>query len=142
MTMRRYSAPLSLTSIVCFLGTLQSIAVTFVMEHKPSAWSIGWDINLLAAAYAVSLFLSLYIHVLTYINMHVMIYKANMLHICVYAGYSVIRHSILCSRTSDGEERSCFRHSFQPSDDDHCGCPGLFHPRWKDLPWRVIFPIQ
>ncbi|CAA6663600.1 unnamed protein product [Spirodela intermedia] len=33
-------------------GTLQAIAVTFVMEHKPSAWVIGFDMNLLAAAYA------------------------------------------------------------------------------------------
>ena len=52
--MRRYTAPLSLTALVCFMGTLQSIAVTFVMEHRPSVWTIGWDMNLLAAAYAVS----------------------------------------------------------------------------------------
>ncbi|KAE9455864.1 hypothetical protein RHGRI_010713 [Rhododendron griersonianum] len=52
ITMRKYTAHLSLTSLVCFLGTLQSIAVTFVMEHRPSVWSIGWDMNLLAAAYA------------------------------------------------------------------------------------------
>lgn len=38
---------------MCFVGTLQAIAVTFVIEHKPSAWQIGWDMNLLAAAYAV-----------------------------------------------------------------------------------------
>jgi len=38
---------------VCFVGTLQAIAVTFVMEHKPSAWKIGFDMRLLAAAYAV-----------------------------------------------------------------------------------------
>jgi hypothetical protein len=44
---------LSLTSLVCFVGTLQAIAVTFVMEHKPSAWKIGFDMRLLAAAYAV-----------------------------------------------------------------------------------------
>ncbi|KAK2982097.1 hypothetical protein RJ640_001159 [Escallonia rubra] len=43
---------LSLTSLVCFLGTLQSIVVTFVMERKASVWHIGWDMNLLAAAYA------------------------------------------------------------------------------------------
>ncbi|PIN14064.1 hypothetical protein CDL12_13301 [Handroanthus impetiginosus] len=43
---------LSLTSLVCFMGTLQAIAVTFVMEHNTSAWRIGWDMNLLAAAYA------------------------------------------------------------------------------------------
>ncbi|KAG7958902.1 hypothetical protein I3843_10G043300 [Carya illinoinensis] len=52
ITMRRYSAQLSLTALVCFLGTLQSTAVTFVMERKPSVWIIGWDMNLLAAAYA------------------------------------------------------------------------------------------
>ncbi|KAF5469864.1 hypothetical protein F2P56_010422 [Juglans regia] len=43
---------LSLTSLVCFVGTLQAIAVTFVMEHKTSVWKIGFDMNLLAAAYA------------------------------------------------------------------------------------------
>ncbi|CAK8543023.1 unnamed protein product [Lathyrus sativus] len=50
--LRKYSAQLSLTAIVCFLGTLQSIAVTFVMETKPNVWNIGWDMNLFAAAYA------------------------------------------------------------------------------------------
>lgn len=49
------------------MGTLQAIAVTFVMEHKPSVWSIGWDMNLLAAAYAVRISsthsLSLYLFV-------------------------------------------------------------------------------
>ncbi|KAI4382934.1 hypothetical protein MLD38_008828 [Melastoma candidum] len=43
---------LSLTSLVCFVGTLQAIAVTLVMERKPGAWKVGWDMNLLAAAYA------------------------------------------------------------------------------------------
>ncbi|OVA11791.1 Drug/metabolite transporter [Macleaya cordata] len=52
ITLKRYSAQLSLTALICFVGTLQSIAVTFVMEHSPSAWKIGWDMNLLAAAYA------------------------------------------------------------------------------------------
>ncbi|ONK63666.1 uncharacterized protein A4U43_C07F17630 [Asparagus officinalis] len=46
------SAPLSLTTLICFMGTLQAIAVTLVMEHKPSAWKVGLDMNLLAAAYA------------------------------------------------------------------------------------------
>ncbi|KAI3472393.1 hypothetical protein Pfo_029514 [Paulownia fortunei] len=52
ITLRKYTAQLSLTTLVCFMGTLQSIAVTFVMEHRPNAWAIGWDMNLLAAAYA------------------------------------------------------------------------------------------
>ncbi|XP_059668286.1 WAT1-related protein At5g07050-like [Cornus florida] len=52
ITMRTYTAHLSLTALVVFMGTLQSAAVTFVMEHNPSVWTIGWDMNLLAAAYA------------------------------------------------------------------------------------------
>ncbi|AES74526.2 glycoside hydrolase family 35 protein [Medicago truncatula] len=51
VTLRKYSAQLSLTAIIFSLGTLQSIDVTFVMEHNPNAWCIGWDMNLLAAAY-------------------------------------------------------------------------------------------
>ncbi|WOL12582.1 WAT1-related protein [Canna indica] len=51
VVLERY-APLSLTTLVCFVGTLQAIAVTFVMEHKLSVWRIGWDMNLLACAYA------------------------------------------------------------------------------------------
>ncbi|OAY84498.1 WAT1-related protein, partial [Ananas comosus] len=54
-TLKKYDAPLSLTSLICFVGTIQAIAVTFVMEHKTSVWRIGWDMNLLAAAYAVRL---------------------------------------------------------------------------------------
>ncbi|XP_022971200.1 WAT1-related protein At5g07050-like [Cucurbita maxima] len=52
ITLRKYTAHLSLTTMVCFLGTLQAIVVTLAMEHRPSAWAIGWDMNLLAAAYA------------------------------------------------------------------------------------------
>ncbi|CAN4109332.1 unnamed protein product [Withania somnifera] len=64
ITMRKYTAPLSLTALVCFMGTLQSSAVTFVMEHKTSVWSIGFDMNLLAAAYAgiVSSSIAYYVH--------------------------------------------------------------------------------
>ncbi|KAL6609978.1 hypothetical protein ACP70R_039947 [Stipagrostis hirtigluma subsp. patula] len=51
-TLKRYDAPLSLTTLICFVGTLQAIVVTFVMEHRPSVWRIGFDMNLLAAAYA------------------------------------------------------------------------------------------
>lgn len=54
MTLKKYSAQLSLTTLICFVGTLQAIAVTLIMEREPSAWAIGFDMNLLAAAYAVS----------------------------------------------------------------------------------------
>jgi len=51
-TLKQYSAQLSLTTLICFVGTLQAVVVTFVMERKPSVWQIGFDMNLLAAAYA------------------------------------------------------------------------------------------
>uniref|UniRef100_A0A0D9V6V1 WAT1-related protein n=1 Tax=Leersia perrieri TaxID=77586 RepID=A0A0D9V6V1_9ORYZ len=52
-TLKQYSAPLSLTTLICFVGTLQAIVVTFAMEQRrPSVWAIGFDMNLLAAAYA------------------------------------------------------------------------------------------
>ncbi|CAH8371460.1 unnamed protein product [Eruca vesicaria subsp. sativa] len=51
-TLKKYSAHLSLSTMVCFVGTLQSLALTFVMEHNPSALNIGFDMNLLASAYA------------------------------------------------------------------------------------------
>ncbi|KAL9684894.1 hypothetical protein QQ045_022336 [Rhodiola kirilowii] len=50
ITLRSYPAYLSLTTLVLFVGTNQSVAITLVMEHKHSVWSIGWDVNLLAAA--------------------------------------------------------------------------------------------
>ncbi|KAF3783067.1 WAT1-related protein [Nymphaea thermarum] len=52
IAMKTYTAQLSLTTLICLMGTLQSMAVTFVAEHSPSVWKIGFDMNLLAAAYA------------------------------------------------------------------------------------------
>ena len=54
-TIKQYPAHLSLTTLVCFIGTLQAAVVTFVMERRTSVWTIGFDMNLLAAAYAVSI---------------------------------------------------------------------------------------
>ncbi|CAH2063958.1 unnamed protein product [Thlaspi arvense] len=51
-TLKRYSSHLSLSTMVCFMGTLQSTALTFVMEPNLSAWNIGFDMNLLASTYA------------------------------------------------------------------------------------------
>ncbi|XP_047042637.1 WAT1-related protein At5g07050-like [Lolium rigidum] len=51
-TLKRYDAPLTLTMLICFVGTLQAIVVTLAMEHTTDVWKIGFDMNLLAAAYA------------------------------------------------------------------------------------------
>ncbi|CAH8360456.1 unnamed protein product [Eruca vesicaria subsp. sativa] len=52
VTLKRYSCHISLSTMVCFMGTLQSTSLTFVMEPNLSAWNIGFDMNLLASAYA------------------------------------------------------------------------------------------
>jgi hypothetical protein len=54
-TLTSYNAPLTLTMLICFVGTLQAVVVTLAMEHTTDVWKIGFDMNLLAAAYAVSL---------------------------------------------------------------------------------------
>ncbi|KQK05635.1 WAT1-related protein At5g07050 [Brachypodium distachyon] len=51
-TIKQYSAQLSLTTLICFVGALQAVVVTLVMDRRPSIWAIGFDMNLLAAAYA------------------------------------------------------------------------------------------
>ncbi|WZZ05202.1 hypothetical protein YC2023_091123 [Brassica napus] len=51
-TLKRYSSHGSLSTMVCFMGTLQSTALTFVMEPNLYAWNIGFDMNLLASVYA------------------------------------------------------------------------------------------
>ncbi|WZZ66357.1 hypothetical protein YC2023_077727 [Brassica napus] len=48
----RYSSHGSLSTMVCFMGTLQSTALTFVIEPNLYAWNIGFDMNLLASVYA------------------------------------------------------------------------------------------
>lgn len=49
---KKYSAPLSLTTSICFLGTLQAAVLGGAIVRDPSYWKLGWDINLLAAVYA------------------------------------------------------------------------------------------
>ncbi|CAI8597417.1 unnamed protein product [Vicia faba] len=53
ITLRKYSAPMSLATWVCFSGALQSFVVTIIVErHNSDAWALGWDSRLFAPAYA------------------------------------------------------------------------------------------
>uniref|UniRef100_A0A7C8YM00 WAT1-related protein n=1 Tax=Opuntia streptacantha TaxID=393608 RepID=A0A7C8YM00_OPUST len=53
ITLKTYPAELSLTALICLLGTLEGTAVALVMEKgRLSPWIIGWDANLLAAVYS------------------------------------------------------------------------------------------
>ena len=130
ITLKNYTAHLSLTTLVCFLGTLQSMAVTFVMENKASVWSVGWDMNLLAAVYAVSSLPPL----LIYIKEKWVIINLNEL-----SGNSFIKHSLLCPRDDYAKERACVCHSLYPYDHDHCCYNGHFHARRQHLPRTVSF---
>lgn len=50
--LKKYSAQLSLSTLICFFGTLQAAVLGAAMVRHPSDWKLGWDINLLAAVYA------------------------------------------------------------------------------------------
>ncbi|KAL3819413.1 hypothetical protein ACJIZ3_005318 [Penstemon smallii] len=52
VTLRTYPAELSLTAWICLLATAEAAVVALVMEKgNASAWSIKWDMKLLAASY-------------------------------------------------------------------------------------------
>lgn len=50
--LKKYSAHLSLATLICFLGTLQATVVSLAFVRDPSKWALGWDINLLTAVYS------------------------------------------------------------------------------------------
>ncbi|XP_022017072.1 WAT1-related protein At2g39510 isoform X2 [Helianthus annuus] len=53
LTLKSYPAELSLTALVCMIGTLEGSVLTMVAERaNASIWSINWDIKLFAAIYS------------------------------------------------------------------------------------------
>ncbi|MFS7961457.1 putative EamA domain-containing protein [Helianthus anomalus] len=54
LTLKSYPAELSLTALVCMIGTLEGSVLTMVAERaNASIWSINWDVKLFAAIYSV-----------------------------------------------------------------------------------------
>ncbi|PKA53500.1 WAT1-related protein [Apostasia shenzhenica] len=51
-TLKSYPAELSLATLICFMGMVESAAVALVMEKGLKPWSIGWDTRLFAAVYS------------------------------------------------------------------------------------------
>ncbi|OQU91877.1 WAT1-related protein At4g08290 isoform X2 [Sorghum bicolor] len=51
-TLRSYPCGLSLTTLICATGAMESGAVALVMERDTKAWSIGFDIRLFTAVYS------------------------------------------------------------------------------------------
>ncbi|CAM8985915.1 unnamed protein product [Rhodiola kirilowii] len=55
-TLKSFPAELSLTSLICLMGSLEGAAVALVAERGNTAiWAISFDIKLLAAVYGVSI---------------------------------------------------------------------------------------
>ncbi|KAH9691096.1 WAT1-related protein [Citrus sinensis] len=54
-TLKKYPAELSLSTLICLMGVVEGAAVSLIMERDMSAWKIGFDSRLLAAAYSVSI---------------------------------------------------------------------------------------
>ncbi|XP_052204293.1 WAT1-related protein At4g08300-like [Diospyros lotus] len=52
ITLKQYPAELSLTALICLMGTVEGAAVALAMERDMSAWVIGLDSRLLAAVYS------------------------------------------------------------------------------------------
>ena len=76
---KKYSAQLSLATLICFLGTLQATVLSLAVVRDSSQWALGWDINLLAAVYSVSLplffiFFRLYNLLLSVITMNLYLF--------------------------------------------------------------------
>nr|GLL40230.1 WAT1-related protein At2g39510-like [Ipomoea trifida] len=52
ITLKSYPAGLSLTTLICTVGSLQASVVTLVAERKnPAVWALHWDTKLLAYIY-------------------------------------------------------------------------------------------
>ncbi|KAG9441647.1 hypothetical protein H6P81_017501 [Aristolochia fimbriata] len=51
VTLKRYPAQLSLTTWMSFLGAAQSAVFTVIVEHKPSAWALGFNVDLWSVLY-------------------------------------------------------------------------------------------
>ncbi|GLJ41356.1 hypothetical protein SUGI_0855980 [Cryptomeria japonica] len=49
---KKYPAQLSLVTLVCLMGSLQSIAITLPVERHPSAWEVGFDMKLFTVVYS------------------------------------------------------------------------------------------
>ncbi|KAM0948907.1 putative EamA domain-containing protein [Dioscorea sansibarensis] len=51
-TLKSYPAELSLASLICFFGTLESGAVALVMEKGTKPWALAWDTSLFTPVYS------------------------------------------------------------------------------------------
>ncbi|XP_065866599.1 WAT1-related protein At5g07050-like [Euphorbia lathyris] len=59
ITIKKYPAPLTLTSLMSLAGTLIATVAAAILNHRASSWKLSWDITLLAALYSGILLLGI-----------------------------------------------------------------------------------
>ncbi|KAM6548664.1 hypothetical protein CsatB_020340 [Cannabis sativa] len=64
-TVKIYAAPLNLTTLSCLSGTLLSLIMTAILDHKAASWRLSLDITLLAPFYNGIMIFSLGIYLQT-----------------------------------------------------------------------------
>ncbi|XP_038701106.1 WAT1-related protein At5g07050-like isoform X2 [Tripterygium wilfordii] len=52
IAIKKYPAPITLTSLTCLSGTILSAIMTVILDHKASTWRLSWDVTLLAPIYS------------------------------------------------------------------------------------------
>lgn len=52
ITIKKYPAGISLSSLICLAGSIQSLAIALAVEHHPSGWAVGWNSRLFAPLYS------------------------------------------------------------------------------------------
>ncbi|XP_021908969.1 WAT1-related protein At5g07050-like [Carica papaya] len=52
VTVKKYPAPLTLTSLMCLFATLLGAIFTAIIDREASSWRLSWDITLLAPLYS------------------------------------------------------------------------------------------
>ncbi|KAK9193852.1 hypothetical protein WN944_004552 [Citrus x changshan-huyou] len=57
-TIKKYPAPITLTSLSCLAGTLLAAIMTAILDHKPASWRLSWNITLLAPIYSGPVFMT------------------------------------------------------------------------------------
>lgn len=50
-TLKKFPAEVSLASLICLAGSMQSLAIALVVAHHPSSWAVGWDARLFTPLY-------------------------------------------------------------------------------------------
>ncbi|XVF81645.1 hypothetical protein PTKIN_Ptkin15bG0171800 [Pterospermum kingtungense] len=52
VTVKKYPAPITLTSLTCLSGALLSAIMAVILDHKASSWTLSWDMSLVAVLYS------------------------------------------------------------------------------------------